>query len=104
MELFLFPLLFPSFCYSVIYRVVSIVSDGRNQSSFVFFYVVFKSLYRCVNAFFDAGKSPSAYEYTTKVYIRLDGSILISRTIPIPLYLVLNFLFASYEINCFIST
>ena len=39
---------FPSFCHSVIYRVVSIVSDGRNQSSFVFFYVVFESLYGCV--------------------------------------------------------
>ena len=46
---------FPShFCFLVfvivIYRVVSIVSHGRNQSSFVFFYVVFGSLYGCVNA------------------------------------------------------
>ena len=48
MELFFFPFLFPSFCHSVIYRVVGIVSDGRNQSSFVFFYVVFESLYGCV--------------------------------------------------------
>ena len=40
MELFSFPFLFPSFCHSVIYRVVSVVSDGRNKSSFVFFYVV----------------------------------------------------------------
>ena len=31
-------------CHSVIYRVVSVVSDGRNKSSFVFFYVVFESL------------------------------------------------------------
>ena len=56
MELFSFPFLFPSYCYSVIYSVVSIVSDGRNQFSFVFFYVVFESLYGCVNAVFDAGK------------------------------------------------
>ena len=48
--MFSFPFLFPSYCYSVIYRVVSIVSGGRNQSSFVFFYVVFESLYRCVDA------------------------------------------------------
>ena len=60
MELFSSPFLFPSCCHSVIYRVVSIVSDGRNQSSFVFFYVVFESLYRCVNAVFDAGKSSSS--------------------------------------------
>ena len=39
MELFFFPF-FPSFCHFVIYRVASIVSDGCNQSSFVFFYVV----------------------------------------------------------------
>ena len=60
MGLFSFPFLFPGFCPSVIYRVVSIVSDGRNQSSFVFFYVVFESLYGCVNAVFDAGKSSSS--------------------------------------------
>ena len=57
MELFSFPFLFPSFRYSVIYHVVSIVSDGCNQSSFVFSYVVFESLYGCVNAVFDAGCS-----------------------------------------------
>ena len=51
---------FPSLCHSVIYRVVSIVSDGRSQSSFVFFYVVFESLYWCVNAVFYAGKSSSS--------------------------------------------
>ena len=44
MELFSFPFLFPGFCHSIIYRAVSIVSDGRNQFSFVFFYVVFESL------------------------------------------------------------
>ena len=47
---FFLPFLFPSFCHFVIYRVVSIVSDVRNQSSIVFFYVVFESLYGCVNA------------------------------------------------------
>ena len=50
MELVFLPFFFQSFCHSVIYRVVSIVSDGRNQSSFVFFYVVFESFYGCVNA------------------------------------------------------
>ena len=48
------------FSHSVTYRVVSIVSDGRNQSSSVFFYVVFESLYGCVNAVFDADKSSSS--------------------------------------------
>ena len=60
MELFFFRFLFPSFCHSVIYRVVSIVSDDRNQSSFVLFYVVFESLYESVNAVFDTGKSSSS--------------------------------------------
>ena len=57
MVLFFFPFLFPSYFLSVVHRVVSIVSDGCKQSSFVFSYVVFESLYRCVNAVFDAGKS-----------------------------------------------
>ena len=61
MELFSFPFLFPSFCHSVIYRVVSIVSDGRNQTLFVFFYLIFESLYACVNAVFDAGKFSSSF-------------------------------------------
>ena len=60
MELFSFPFLFLSFCHSIIYRVVSIVSDSRNQSSFVLFYEVFESLYGCVNAVFDAGNSTSS--------------------------------------------
>ena len=46
MELFFFTFLFTSFCHSVIYRVVSIVSDGRNQSSFVFF---MQSSSRCMD-------------------------------------------------------
>ena len=56
---FFFPFLFFSYCRSVGLRVVSIVSGGCNQSSFAFFYVVFESLYRCINAVFNAGKSSS---------------------------------------------
>ena len=52
------------FCFLVFVILLSIVcrivSDGRNQSSVVFFYVVFESLYGCVNAVFDAGKSSSS--------------------------------------------
>ena len=59
-ELFFFPFLSPSYCHSVVHCVISIVSDGCNQSSFVFFYVVFESSYRCVNVVFDAGKSSSS--------------------------------------------
>ena len=70
-ELFFFPFLFPSYCHSVVIRVVSIVSDGSHQSSFVFFYVVFESLYRCINAAYDAGKSSSSifswYIYSVNV-------------------------------------
>ena len=55
--LFSFPFLFLSYCHSVVHRVFSIVSDGCNQSSFVFFYGVFESSYGCVNVVFNAGKS-----------------------------------------------
>ena len=55
-----FPILFLSCFYSIVYRLVRIVSDGCNQSSFVFFYVVFEPLYRWVNTVFDAGKSSSS--------------------------------------------
>ena len=40
--------LFSSYFHSVVHRVVSIVSDSCNQSSFVLFYVVLESLCRCV--------------------------------------------------------
>ena len=53
------PFLFPSYCRSVVHRVASIVSDGCNQSSFVLFCVVLKSLHRCVNVVFSASKSSS---------------------------------------------
>ena len=36
--MFFFPFLFPNYCHSVVYRVVSIIFDGCNQSSFVLFY------------------------------------------------------------------
>ena len=35
--LFFFPFLFPSYCHSVVHRVVTIVSDVCNQSPFVLF-------------------------------------------------------------------
>ena len=41
-----FPFLFPSYCHSVVHRVVSLVSDGCNQSSMVFFL----SSSRCIDA------------------------------------------------------
>ena len=48
------------FCFLVI-SVISIVSGGYNLSSSAFFYVVFKLLYWCVNAVFNAGKSSSSF-------------------------------------------
>ena len=55
----------PLSCFSGYYRsaghrVISIVSGGCNQSSYVLFYVIFESLYRCVNIVFSAGKSSSS--------------------------------------------
>ena len=47
---------FSSYCHFVGLHVISIVSVS-NQLFSVFFYVVFESLYRCVNAVFNAGKS-----------------------------------------------
>ena len=44
------PFLFPSCCHSIVYRIVGCVSDGCNQSSFMFFYVVFEPLYQCVTS------------------------------------------------------
>ena len=48
------------YCNSVAHRVVSILFDSCNQSSFVFFYVVLKSLCRCVKTLFTAGKFSSS--------------------------------------------
>ena len=61
-ELFFFPFLFPCYYHSVVHRVVSFDTDGCNQF-FVFFDLVFESLYRYVNAFFNAGKSSSFLFY-----------------------------------------
>ena len=47
---FFSPLLFSVYFRSVDPRVISIVSSDCNQSSSALFYVVFESLYRCVNA------------------------------------------------------
>ena len=52
-----FPILFSSYCRSVVPRVVSIVSGRCNLSSSAFFYLVFKSLYWCVSIVFNADKS-----------------------------------------------
>ena len=45
--MFFFPCLFPCYYHSVVYRVVSIVSDGYNQSPFMFSML---SSSRCINA------------------------------------------------------
>ena len=55
--LFLFS---PYFC-SVDACAVCIVSGHCNQSYSVLFYVIFKLLYRCINAFFNAGNSSSLF-------------------------------------------
>ena len=60
LKLFFFPFLFPSYGHSVVHRLVYLVSDGCKRSTFVVFYVVLESLYRCVNAAFSAGKSSSS--------------------------------------------
>ena len=54
------PFLFPYYCRSVGHRVVSIIFDGCNKSSFVFFYVVLELVCQCVNTVFNAGKSFSS--------------------------------------------
>ena len=56
-KLFSSPFLFPSYCNSVVHRVSRIVSNGCKDSSIVFLYIMFESLYRCVNAVFNVGKS-----------------------------------------------
>ena len=83
-ELFFFSFLFPSYCHSVVHRVVSIVSDGCNQS-FMFSCVVFESLYRCVNSVFKLASPlpPSVFDIyslstrgTAQVFIPLIRSLL----------------------------
>ena len=48
MQLFFFLLLFSGYFRSFDPRMIRIVSSGSNKSSSMIFYVVFKSLYRCV--------------------------------------------------------
>ena len=55
--MFSFPFLFPRYCPSVGHRAVSIISNGCDQSYFMFFHEVIESLYRWINAVFNAGKS-----------------------------------------------
>ena len=94
-ELFFFPFLFPSYCHSVVLRVVSIVSDGCNQS-FVFFYVVFESSYRCVNVVFNAPSFLDTYSLSTLSLGCNDLCIVIS-------FLVLWSICLSYSLVHFIS-
>ena len=68
-----FPNFFLSYCHSIVYRVVSIVSDGCNQSSIAFSYAIFQSGNWCVNVVSDASKSSSpsfldSYCLTTSSY------------------------------------
>ena len=58
-ELFFFPCLFSGYFHSVGPRIVSIISCVCNQSPFTLFYVVFNSLYRCINAVFNFDESSS---------------------------------------------
>ena len=60
-ELFSFPFLFSGYFHSINPHVVSIVSGGSNQLSSMFSYLVFKLLYQCVNAVFNASKSSSSF-------------------------------------------
>ena len=61
-SLLFFPFLFSSYCYSVDTRVVCVVS-GRCNKSFLalFFYIVLGSLYRYIDAIFNADESSSSF-------------------------------------------
>ena len=57
---------FPSYCRSVGSHVVNIVSGGCNQSPPpMLLYLVFKTLYWCINTLFNAGKSSSFFSWHT---------------------------------------
>ena len=70
MQLFFFP--FSSFSYFCSFDVcaVCIVSGGCNQSYPVLIYVVFKSLFRCIDAILNSGKSFSSFFLTHTVCLR----------------------------------
>ena len=55
-----FSLLFSGYCRSAGPHVVRIVLGSCDQSSTALLYVVFETLYQCVNAVFNAGKSSSS--------------------------------------------
>ena len=59
--LFFFPFLFSGYFCSVYAYVVCIVFTRCNQSSSTFFNVVFKSLYRCIDAIFYASESSASF-------------------------------------------
>ena len=60
-QLFFVPFLFSCYFCSSDPCIVSIVSGGINLSSSTLFYVVFESLYECINAIFNAGKWSSSF-------------------------------------------
>ena len=60
-QLLFIPFLFSTNFCSVDPHVVSNVSNGCNLSSSALFYVVFKLMYRCINAVFNTGKSSSSF-------------------------------------------
>ena len=62
-ELLSFPFFFSVYFCSVNDCVVCIVSNGCNQSSSTFAYVVFESLYRYINAFLRAGESSFSFSW-----------------------------------------
>ena len=66
--MFSLPFLFPSCCHCFVYRVVRIVSDGCNQSSFVFFYVVFEPFGPPRLA---VQKQDDQHEHTFSNYVRI---------------------------------
>ena len=59
-ELFSFSFLFPGYGHSIVHSVLSFVSGGCYESSFVFLCIVFESMYGCVNTVFNVGKSSSS--------------------------------------------
>ena len=67
---FLFPFFFSGYLCSVDACVVCIVPGGCNQSSTELFYVIFKLLYRCIDAMLNAGESPSSFITTSSQVLK----------------------------------
>ena len=70
--------LFSRYFRSVDPRVVSIVSGGRDPSSTALFYVVFESLYRCINAIFTVSNIFTAYIRFSNSFSFLTNSLMSS--------------------------